>query len=125
LCVDWYEAATATFAGETTPGALVRTVPTTYDPNRPPGPLVFTQAESPGAGVVALRWRAPRGVQYIIWALDPGATEWVKLLDGVQENSWSEENLTAGTWRFKGRAENKFGEGTESEVVPVAAVEVA
>ncbi len=126
-CVDWYEAATATFDEGTVPGQLIRTIPTTYDPNRPPGPLVFTRAESPAAGAAALRWRSPRGEKFIIWVLAPGATAWTKLLDGVKENSWSAEKLAAGTWRCKGRAFNKFGEGTESEVVtvPVAAVAAA
>ena len=126
-CVDWYEAATATFDEGTVPGQLIRTIPTTYDPNRPPGPLVFTRAESPAAGAAALRWRSPRGEKFIIWVLAPGATAWTKLLDGVKENSWSAEKLAAGTWRCKGRALNKFGEGTESEVVtvPVAAVAAA
>jgi hypothetical protein len=125
--VDWYEAATATFAEQTATGAFIRTIPTTYDPNRPPGPLVFTRAESPAAGAAALRWRSPRGEKFTLWALAPGAKEWVKLLDGVKENSWSGEKLEPGTWRFKGGAVNPFGEGTESEVisVPVAAAEAA
>jgi len=119
-CVDWYEAATATFAENTAPGSLVRTIPTTYDPHRPPGPLVFRVHVSVEAGRVELRWRAPRAEDYVIEALAPGASEWVELLKDVKENSWKGEGLAGGFWKFRGRARNRHGTGAMSEPVEVA-----
>lgn len=118
--MDWYEAATITFAADTVPGSLVRSIPTTYDPNRPPGPLVFTRHESAGAGHGELSWRAPRARRFTLWMQRPGASAWEPLLTDTEEHSWSADDLAPGLWRFKGRALNNFGEGTESEVVEVA-----
>lgn len=120
LCVDWYEAATLTFAEDTVPGMLVRTVPTTYDPNRPPGPLVFTRVESTDAGEAALRWRAPRGSRFVIESMAPGSSDWTMLLNEAQENSWTGQGMPGGFWKFRGQALNKFGEGAWSEPVELA-----
>ena len=120
LSMDWYEAATITFAEDTVPGSLVRSIPTTYDPNRPPGPLVFTRHESAGAGHAELTWRSPRARRFTISVLRPGAGQWEPLLTDTEEHSWSAEDLSPGLWRFKGRTKNNFGEGTESDVAEVA-----
>ncbi len=125
LSMDWYEAATITFAADTVPGQLVRSIPTTYDPNRPPGPLVFTRNESDGAGRGELSWRSPRARRFTLYAMRPGASVWEPLLRDTEEHSWSAEDLAPGLWRFKGHAQNNFGEGTESEAVEIAVAAMA
>lgn len=125
MSMDWYEAATITFAADTIPGQLIRSIPTTYDPNRPPGPLVFTHAASEGAGRAELTWRSPRARRFTLYVMRPGATDWEPLLTGTEEHSWSAGDLAPGRWRFKGCAENKFGEGSESEVVEIAVAAMA
>lgn len=125
MSMDWYQAATITFAVETVPGQLIRSIPTTYDPNRPPGPLVFTHAASDGAGRAELTWLSPRARRFTLYVMRPGANEWESLLTGTEEHSWSAGDLAPGRWRFKGCAENNFGEGSESEVVEIAVAPMA
>lgn len=125
MSMEWYEAATITFAADTVPGQLIRSIPTTYDPNRPPGPLVFTRAASEGAGRAELTWRSPRARRFTLYVMRPGATDWEPLLTGTEEHSWSAGDLAPGRWRFKGCAKNNFGEGSESEVVEIAVAAMA
>jgi len=118
-CVDWYEVATATFAERTVPGMVVRTIPTTYDPNRPPGPLKL-RAKAASAGEDALLlWRADRGTRFYILAEGPAGGGFVTIVDGATEKRWALRDFSPGLWRFKGYAENQFGQGKESDVVEV------
>jgi hypothetical protein len=117
--VDWYEVATATFAADTVAGQLVRTVPTTYDPNRPPSALVFLQRLSPAPSQVQLTWRAARGERYYLSAQRPGAGVFEVMLDGVTDTDWRGQGLSGGLWRFKGYAANQHGPGPESGLVEV------
>jgi hypothetical protein len=120
ISVDWYEVATATFAGDTVAGQLVRTVPTTYEPNRPPVELSFLQHSSPGPNQVQLLWRAARGEHFFILGQGPGSPTFELILDGVTDTAWLGQGLVPGLWRFKGYASNQFGNGAESPVVEVS-----
>lgn len=119
MSVDWYESATATFAPGTVSGQLVRTIPTTYDPNRPPARLEFSQHLSPAPSQVRLKWRAARGEHFFIAAQQPGTSTFDVILDNVTDTHWMGEGLAAGPWKFKGHAVNQFGAGPESEVVEI------
>jgi hypothetical protein len=117
LCVDWYEVATASFAEPTVPGQLIRTVPTTYDPNRPPGPLKLVAQAVADSDDAQLSWRADRGVKFDIYAEGPAGGGFVRIITGATEKRWTLRGLAPGRWRLKGYAENQFGQGKESEVV--------
>ena len=119
ICVDWYEVGTATFGEHTVPGQLIRTIPTTYDPSRPPGRLEFSAHMSVAPNQVHLKWRAPRGEKSFIQAKGPGAAAPTVILDGVTDNEWVGLGLGAGLWEFSGYATNQFGQGLTSEVVQV------
>jgi hypothetical protein len=119
VCVNWYAVATATFAEDTVPGQLVRTIPTTYNPNRPPGRFTFTSHMSGAPNSVHLLWRAPRGEKFYILAQAPGSNEFEVILDGVTIKEWMGLALSAGLWKFKGYATNAHGTGEESDVVEV------
>jgi hypothetical protein len=115
--VDWYEVATATFGEKSVAGQLVRTIPTTYDPNRPPSQLVFTESLTPAPSQAQVSWRAARGERFYISAQAPGAAAFELILNGTAETEWTGQRLAAGLWRFKGYASNQFGNGPESDVV--------
>ena len=117
--VDWYAVATETFGPATVPGQLIRTIPTTYDPARPPGKLRFTAHMSGMPNTIHLAWRASRGQQYYISALAPDGQEYDIILDGVTDTEWIGLSMTAGLWKFKGHATNQYGEGAESDVVEI------
>ena len=119
ISVDWYEEASATFDAETVAGQLIRTIPTTYDPNRPPGQLIFTQHISPAPNQIQLFWRAARGEQYFILGQGPDSAVFELIIDGITETEWVGQGLLPGLWRFKGYARNQFGNGLESPVVEV------
>lgn len=126
VSTGWYEVATAKFDPDSVPGALIRTIPTTYDPAQPPGPLQFTAHMAVAPNQVHLIWRAARGEKFFIWGKGPGDAQFQLLLDGVTDKEWIGMGLTAGSWEFKGYATNQFGQGAESEIVsiniPAAAV---
>lgn len=117
--VDFYQVATGVFGPHTTQGQLVRTIPTTYDPNQPPGGLFFTFHLAPAPSQVELHWRATRGQHYDILAQGPGAAAFEKILDHTAERKWMGQGLAAGGWKFKGRAFNAHGAGAESLVVEI------
>ncbi len=119
ISVDWYEVATATFGDDTVAGQLVRTIPTTYDPNRVPSKLVFIEHLAPSVGRAHLKWRASRGEHFFLSAQAPGATAFEMIVDNVTFTQWTGEGLAAGLWKFKGHASNEHGEGAESAVVQV------
>ena len=119
LSVQWYELATGYFAPGTLAGSLIRTIPTAYNPNEAPGQLHFQLRFSPSPNSVQLGWNAPRGEHYNIYALAPGAAEFVKILDNVTQTSWQGQGLSAGQWAFKGEATNAAGAGPQSEVIVV------
>lgn len=127
ISVKWYDVATATFAEPTVPGQLIRTIPTTYDPNRVPGKLRFTAHLSTAPNHGHLLWRAARGQRFYILAKRPGATEFELILEGVTDNEWMGLGLMPGLWSFQGYATNQHGEGATSEVVQltVAAAQAA
>ena len=106
LCVQWYEMATAAFAADTPTGYLIRTIPTTYNPNEAPGQLQFTQVFSPAPNQLKLEWQAPRGHHFNIFAKMPGALEFTQILLNGTQTSWMGEGMTAGEWMFKGEAKN-------------------
>lgn len=120
VCVNWYAVATATFAEDTVPGQLVRTIPTTYNPNRPPGQFLFTSHMSGAPNSAHLLWRAARGEKFYILAQAPGSNSFDLILDGVTIKEWMGLGLSAGLWQFKGYATNAQGTGEESEVVEVS-----
>jgi len=111
--------ATAKFSDDTVAGHLVRTIPTTYEPNRPPAELSFTQHSSPGPNQAQLIWRAARGERFFISGQGPGSATFDLMLDGVTETTWLGQGLVPGLWRFKGYASNQFGSGLESPIVEV------
>jgi hypothetical protein len=117
VSVQWYAVATSTFAEDTVPGQLIRTIPTTYNPNRPPGELIFTTSMSTGPNSVHLLWRAARGERFYILAQAPDQPGYQVILDGVSGKEWIGLGLTAGLWKFKGYATNAEGTGEESEVI--------
>ena len=125
--VKWYDMATATFAEPTVAGQLVRTIPTTYDPNRAPRRLRFTAHLSTAPNHGHLIWRAARGQRSYILAKWPGAPEFELILEGVTDHEWMGLGLMPGAWQFKGYATNQHGQGEESEVVTltVAAAQAA
>ena len=125
VAVDWYEVATATFGPDTVAGALIRTIPTTYNPSQPPGELVFTAhlAVAPNQG--HLLWRAPRGEKYYISGQGPNDAQFQLLLDGVTDREWIGLGLAAGLWQFQGYATNQFGPGAVSEIVSINVPAVA
>jgi hypothetical protein len=127
ICVKWYDVATATYGSDTVAGQLIRTIPTTYDPNRVPGRLRFTAHLSAAPNHGHLIWRAARGHKFYILARRPGAPEYELILDGVTDNEWMGLGLMPGVWSIKGYATNQFGQGEESEVVTftVAAAQAA
>jgi hypothetical protein len=122
LCVRWYEVATGYWSEDTVEGSLIRTIPTSYNPDQLPGQLQFKLHLSPAPNSVQLGWEAARGEHYDIYALAPGAPEFVKILSDVTQTSWQGNGLVAGPWAFKGEAKNADGTGAVSDVivVPVA-----
>ena len=114
VAVNWYRIATSTFAEQSIPGQLIRTIPTTYNPNRPPGEFSFTAHMSTSPNSVHLLWRAARGQRFFILAQAPGATEFAVILDGVTDKEWVGLGMAAGEWKFKGYAANADGTGEES-----------
>jgi hypothetical protein len=122
LCVRWYELATGYWPEDTVEGSLIRTIPTSYNPDQLPGQLQFKLHLSPAPNSVQLGWEAARGEHYDIYALAPGAPEFVKILSNVTQTSWQGQGLAAGPWAFKGEAKNADGTGAFSDVivVPVA-----
>ena len=127
LSVQWYEMATAAFEADTPTGYLIRTIPTTYNPNEVPGQLQFTQVFSPAPNQLKLVWHAPRGQHFNIFAKMPGALEFTQILTNATQTSWMGEGMTAGEWMFKGEAKNADGLGEMSAIitVPVAAAMAA
>ena len=119
ISVDWYDTATAQFGDDTVPGMLIRTIPTTYDPNRVPGQLRFTSVMSGAPNTMHLVWRAARGERFYIRAKGPGAAEYTTILNGVDFTEWLGLALTPGLWEIEGYATNEHGPGATSEVVPV------
>jgi hypothetical protein len=115
--VDWYAVATATFPEATVAGQLVRTIPTTYNPDQPPSKLVFVEHLSPAPSEGRLKWRASRGEHFFILGKGPGAPEFELMLNGVTETEWLGQGLAPGLWEFKGYARNAHGNGPVSEVV--------
>lgn len=122
LCVRWYELATGYWPADSIEGNLIRTIPTSYNPDQLPGQLQFKLRLSPAPNSVQLGWEAARGEHYDIYALAPGAPEFVKILSNVTQTSWQGQGLAAGPWAFKGEAKNADGTGAVSDVivVPVA-----
>jgi hypothetical protein len=125
ISVDWYEVATATFAQDTVAGQLVRTIPTTYDPNRAPGKLSFTAHLSSAPNQVHLIWRAARGERFYIRAQAPGAASFDVILEGITDTEWIGMGMAPGQWRFQGYATNQHGQGADSEVVEMAVAAAA
>jgi hypothetical protein len=127
LSVRWYEIATGYWPKDSVEGSLIRTIPTSYNPNAVPGKLEFKLHLSPSPNTVQLAWEAPRGQHYDIYALAPGATEFVKILGNVTQTTWQGQGLAAGQWAFKGEARNADGAGEPSEVIvlPVLAAMAA
>jgi hypothetical protein len=119
ISVDWYETATTWFGANTVPGALIRTIPTTYDPARPPGALAFTESMSAAPNQVHLKWRAPRGEKFFLKAKGPGQTEWQMILENATDKEWVGLGLAAGAWQFEGWATNQFGTGASSGIITV------
>jgi len=39
------------------------------------------------------------------------------ILDGVMDTEWMGQGLASELWKFKGYANNQFGDGEESDVV--------
>lgn len=117
--VKWYELATATFPEDTVQGALIRTIPTNYNPNATPGQLHFSQHFAPAPNQVKLVWEAVRGEHYNVYAKAPNAPEFTKILDAVPFTQWMGEGLAAGMWAFKGEATNAGGVGESSAVIIV------
>ena len=117
VAVNWYRIATSTFAEHSIAGQLIRTIPTTYNPNRPPGEFAFTAHMSTSPNSVHLLWRAARGQRFYIMAQAPGAAEFAIILDGVTDKEWIGLGLAAGAWKFKGYAANADGTGEESSAV--------
>ena len=127
LCVTWYEMATANFGLDTVEGELIRTIPTTYNPNQAPGQLQFPEYLSPAPNQMKLVWTAARGEHFNIYAKAPGATEFTKFLDNVTFTHWMGEGVMAGPWSFRGEALNESGAGELSGIVtiPVLAANAA
>lgn len=119
LSVRWYEIATGYWPEDSIEGSLIRTIPTSYNPNAAPGQLQFKLHLSPSPNNVQLGWEAPRGEHYDIYALAPNAPEFVKILSNVTQTTWQGQGLTAGPWAFKGEARNADGTGAVSEVIVV------
>ena len=127
LSVLWYELATGYWPEDSVEGSLIRTIPTLYNPDQLPGQLQFKLHLSPSPNTVQLGWEAARGEHFDIYALAPGAPEFVKILSDVTQTSWQGQGLAAGPWAFKGEAKNADGTGEASEVivVPVASAMAA
>jgi hypothetical protein len=127
ICVKWYELATGYFGTDTPQGILIRTIPTTYNPDQAPGQLRFPLRFSPAPGALQLKWEAARGERFNIYGKAPGSDEFVKLLDHVTVKEWVTYGLTPGIWALKGEAINADGLGEMSEVivVPVIAAQAA
>jgi hypothetical protein len=119
VAVDWYAVATATFGPNTVAGALVRTIPTTYNPAQPPGQLVFTAHMAVAPNQAHLLWRAPRGEKYFISGKGPNDAQFQLLLDDVTDKEWVGLGLASGLWQFQGYATNEFGQGPVSDVVSI------
>jgi hypothetical protein len=119
LSVRWYEIATGYWPEDSIEGSLIRTIPTSYNPNAAPGQLHFKLRFSPSPNNVQLGWEAPRGEHYDIYALAPNAPEFVKILSNVTQTMWQGQGLTAGPWAFKGEARNADGLGAVSDVIVV------
>ena len=120
VSVQWYAVATSNFAEHTVEGQLIRTIPTTYNPNRPPGQLDFTAHMSTAPNSVHLIWRAPRGEHFTILSMPPGATQNEVLIENITDKEWMGLGLAAGLWKFKAFAKNAYGAAVESEVVQVS-----
>lgn len=71
-----------------TAGQLIRTIPTTYDPSRPPGQLIFVQHRSPAPNQVRLVWRAARWGRFYILGQGPGTAVFDLMLDGMGATDW-------------------------------------
>lgn len=119
VSVKWYDIATATFAENTVPGQLIRTVPTTYNPNRPPGQLRFTAHLSSAPNHGHLIWRAARGKHFFIEAKGPSAAGFEIFIENVTDTEWMGMGLEPGVWQFRGYATNEHGQGELSEVVQI------
>ena len=120
LSVRWYELATGYWPADTIEGNLIRTIPTSYNPNTAPGQLHFQLRLSPSPNNLQLGWEAARGQHYDIYALAPGGIEFVKILSNVTQTTWQGQGLAAGPWSFKGEARNADGTGPVSEVIVVS-----
>ena len=94
VSVPWYAVATPNLAEYMVERQLIRTIPTSYNPNRPPGQLDFT-----------------------ILAMPPGATQYEVNLHSITYKEWMGLGLAAGLWRSKAFAKNAYMAAFESEVV--------
>jgi hypothetical protein len=119
VCVNWYSVATGHFGDDTVAGQLIRTLPTTYDPNRVPSQLRFTVHMSTAPNTLHLAWRAARGQRFYIRGQRPDGVEFELILDGVLDKEWLGLGVTPGRWRFQGYATNQHGQGAESEIVEI------
>ena len=119
VSVDWYEEATVKFDADTVPGQLVRTIPTSYNPNRGPTQLKFTAHMSGAPNTIHLVWRAARGEHFFIKAKGPGAANFSTILNGVTDTEWVGLGMAPGAWEFEGYATNQYGQGEMSAVAPV------
>jgi hypothetical protein len=120
LSVRWYEMATGAFAPDTPQGSLIRTIPTSYNPDEAPGRLHFQEHYSPAPNQLRLGWHAARGQRYNVYAKRPGAAAYELILTEVTTTSWMGEGLEAGTWKFKGEAINAEGLGEMSIEVTIS-----
>ena len=119
LSVRWYEMATGAFAPDTPQGSLIRTIPTSYNPEEAPGRLHFQEHYSPAPNQLRLGWHAARGQRYNIYAKRPGTAAYELIMDEITTTSWMGEGLEAGTWKFKGEAINAEGLGEMSIEVTI------
>lgn len=125
LSVRWYEMATGAFAPDTPQGSLIRTIPTSYDPDEAPGRLHFQEHYSPAPNQLRLGWHAARGQRYNIYAKRPGAAVYELILTEITTTSWMGEGLEAGPWQFKGEAINAEGLGEMSIEVTISVANAA
>lgn len=111
--IPWYGSVTAVFPVGTTLGDMIRsTVPTTYTPPaEPPGPVTFTQAESPAAGELRAGITAARAATYAFFRKGPGDADFVEVVHLSTNHEYSASGLPAGTYLLKGQGHNSGGYG--------------